>query len=117
MEKKEVFRSDQEDYVDVKQLLQNYFRYWYFFVLGLLLCVGGAFCYLYVATPQYRVSSTILLKSDENQTGGGPRGAEPTALTLFNTKQNIDNELEVLNSKSLMQRVFSELSLVGYLSR
>ena len=111
MEKKEIFRSDQEDYVDVKQLLQNYFRYWYFFVLGLLLCVGGAFCYLYVATPQYRVSSTLLLKNDENQTGGGPRGGEPTALTLFNTKQNIDNELEVLNSKSLMQRVFSELSL------
>ncbi len=110
MEKKEVFKGEPVDDVDAIQLLRNYLKYWYLFLIGVILCGGLAFVYLYLATPQYRVSSTILLKNEENQTGGA-RNPDIADLNLFSTKQNIDNELEVLNSKSLMHRVFSELSL------
>jgi capsular exopolysaccharide synthesis family protein len=111
MAKKEVFNNESidADDVDVKQLLSKYFRYWYLFVLSLILCMAGAVAYLYLATPQYRVISSILLKNEENQTNS--RGSEMGEINLFSTKQSIDNELEVLSSKSLMQRVFSELSL------
>ncbi len=109
MAKKEDFRGDPSDDVDVKQLLRNYFRYWYLFVLCLVLSLAAAYCHLYLATPQYRVVSTILLKNEENQNNS--RNSEVGELNIFSTKQSIDNELEVLNSKSLMQRVFSELSL------
>jgi capsular exopolysaccharide synthesis family protein len=109
MEKKDALTGEAGDYVDVKQLLLTYLRYWYLFVIGLAICIGLAYFYLMTTTPQYRVSSTILLKNEENQTG--LRTQEPGELNLFSTKQNIDNELEVLNSKSLMHRVFSELSL------
>ncbi len=111
MAKKEVFNSEPLDVeeVDVKQLLSRYFRYWYVFILSLIVCVAAAAAYLYVATPQYRVVSSILLKNEENQTNS--RGTEVGELSLFSMKQSIDNELEVLSSKSLMHRVFSELSL------
>ena len=109
MEKKPVFKDDPGDYVDVKQLLKAYFQYWYLFVLALAVSLGLAFFYLQIATPQYRIVSTILLKNEESQSSA--RNSEPGELNLFSTKQNIDNELEVLNSKSLMHRVFSELSL------
>jgi tyrosine-protein kinase Etk/Wzc len=110
MEKTEVFKADPGDDVDALQLIRNYLKYWYLFLISVILCGGLAFVYLYLATPQYRVFSTILLKNDENATGG-PRGEDIAALNPFTTKQNIDNELEVLNSKSLMHRVFTELSL------
>ena len=93
MEKKPVFKDDPGDYVDVKQLLKAYFQYWYLFVIALAVALGLAFFYLRIATPQYRIASTILLKNEESQTN--TRGHEPGELNLFSTKQNIDNELEV----------------------
>jgi capsular exopolysaccharide synthesis family protein len=109
MDKREIIKAEAGDYVDTLQVVKGYLRYWYLFLLGLILFVSLAVAYLYFAPPKYRVVSTILLKNEESQTGLRP--TEPGDLNLFNTKQNIDNELEVLNSKSLMHRVFSELSL------
>lgn len=110
MDKKEVFKEEPGDEVDAIQLIKGYLKYWYLFFISVIICGALAFAYLYTATPKYRVSSTILLKNEESQ-NAGPRNADISDLNLFSTKQNIDNELEVLNSKSLMQRVFKELSL------
>ncbi|HEX6892992.1 MAG TPA: polysaccharide biosynthesis tyrosine autokinase [Chryseolinea sp.] len=110
MSKKETFQADQADYIDVKQVVSKYIRYWYIFLISLIACLILAFLYLYWAVPQYRVVSTLLLKNEEAD-------ASPTSksdlgeINLFSTKQKIDNEIEVLKSNSLMQRVFSELSL------
>ena len=109
MAKKEVFSNPADENVDIKQLLASYFKYWYLFIISFIICIGLAFVYVYLATPQYRVISTILLKNEESQTNS--RSSELGELNLFSTKQSIDNELEVLSSKSLMQRVFQELSL------
>src|SRR5688572_14383788 len=110
MSKKETFQSDQADYVDVKQEVSKYIRYWYIFIISLIACLILAFLYLYWAVPQYRVVSTLLLKNEEadSNTSGTSNLGE---INLFSTKQKIDNEIEVLKSNSLMQRVFSELSL------
>lgn len=105
--------SNQADYIDVKQLLSKYFRYWYLFLISLILFLGGAFCYIYVATPQYQVSSTLLLKNEENLTNSLNRNPALGEINLLSGKQNIDNEIEVFKSNSLMQRVFSELSLTA----
>jgi capsular exopolysaccharide synthesis family protein len=109
MAKKEVFSNPADENVDIKQLLASYFKYWYLFIISFIICIGLAFVYVYMATPQFRVTSTILLKNEESQTNS--KSSELGELNLFSTKQSIDNELEVLSSKSLMQRVFQELSL------
>lgn len=101
----------QADSIDVRQLLIKYLRYWYLFLISLILCVGAAFCYIYVATPQYRISSTMLLKNEENLSTSLNRNPGLGEINLLSAKQNIDNEIEVFQSKSLMNRVFSELSL------
>lgn len=111
MDKKEVFKGEPGDDIDAIQLVRSYLKYWYLFVISVIICGAAAFAYLYLATPKYRVTSTILLKNEETQNGGGVRNSDIGDLNLFSTKQNIDNELEVLNSKSLMHRVFTELSL------
>jgi tyrosine-protein kinase Etk/Wzc len=110
MTQKEMFQSDQTDYIDVKQLLSKYLRYWYIFLISLVASAGLAFLYLYFATPQYRITSTMLVKNEESESNS-TSNSSLGELNLFNTKQKIDNEIEVLKSNSLMQRVFSELSL------
>lgn len=111
MSNKEGFNNEQNDYVDVRQLVSNYTKYWYLFFLSLILCVGLAYVYLYLATPAYRVSSTLLLKNDDSEGNSFSNNNAPGEINIFNTKQKIDNEIEVLRSKSLMQRVFMELGL------
>lgn len=103
--------SNQGDYIDVKQILAKYLRYWYLFLISLVLFLGAAFCYIYVATPQYRITSTMLLKNEESLNNSANRNPNLGEINLLAGKQNIDNEIEVFKSQSLMQRVFSELSL------
>jgi len=111
MTKKDTFQSEQADYVDVKTLVSKYIRHWYIFLISVIACLILAFLYLYWAVPQYRVMSTLLLKNEDSEGGTIQRQGELGEINLFSTKQKIDNEIEVLKSNSLMQRVFSELSL------
>ena len=110
MSEKELFHA-QTDYIDVKQLVSKYFRYWYYFVASIVACVLLAVLYLYWATPRYEVTSTLLLKNAELESNSLSSTSALGEIDLFDTKQVIDNEIEVLKSKSLMRRVFSELSL------
>jgi len=111
MSLKEKLGTEREDDIDLRQVVTKYTRYWYVFVLSLIACIGLAYAYLYLATPQYKISSSILLKNEETDNNSLSTGQTIGELNLFTTKQRIDNEIEVLRANSLMQRVFQELGL------
>jgi tyrosine-protein kinase Etk/Wzc len=115
MREKELFplKSEQPETKDIGEIIGKYLRYWYLFVIGGILGLGAAYFYcLYYTVPQYSISSTILLKVDKNDTDAGALGD----LGVMNSSKNINNEIEVLYSASLMQRVVSELGLTtGFL--
>ncbi|MEJ1236942.1 polysaccharide biosynthesis tyrosine autokinase [Chryseolinea sp. T2] len=101
-----------EENVDLRQIISRYGKYWYVFVLSLVVCVGLAFGYLYQATPQYKISSSILLKNEEADAAALGNGNQSLGeINFFSTKQRIDNEIEVLRANSLMHRVFNDLGL------
>ena len=100
--------SEQANTKDIKQILLQYTRYWYLFLIGALLSLVAASMYLrYYAVPQYNVYSTMLIKDDKS--GQGTDALND--LSTFKSTRNIDNETEVIKSKSLMTRVVSELGL------
>lgn len=104
------FQPQEPEEMDVQAMLYKYLRYWYLFVIGVMLSLGAAFFYLKYTTPEYNIRSKVLIKDDEK----GPDLADASAfgdLDVFNTTKNIDNEIEVLNAISLMERVLTELSL------
>jgi tyrosine-protein kinase Etk/Wzc len=104
-------KSGQPEGKDVKKILLQYVRYWYWFLLCTVLTIGVAFVYLrYYAVPQYRVYSTMLVKDDKNGQGFSNTDAL-SDLSAFKYVRNIENETELLKSKSLMQRVVGELGL------
>ncbi|WP_242920641.1 GumC family protein [Pontibacter liquoris] len=96
--------------VNLKGVLRKYVRYWYLFVAAIAIFVGLAYLYLRYTTPEYLITSSLLIKDET-------RGPELTGNTIdndfdvFKTSKNMNNEIEVLRSKSLMQRVLRELSL------
>lgn len=111
MSERELPRRMQEDYINLRQEISRYTRYWYVFLLSLVVCLGLAFAYMHLATPTYKVSSVILLKNEESENNHSNNGQSLGELSFFAGKQRIDNEIEVLRANSLMQRVFQELGL------
>ncbi|RZK34427.1 MAG: capsular biosynthesis protein, partial [Hymenobacter sp.] len=103
--------SEQPESKDFKRIIHQYTRYWYLFILGAALGLGTAYLYLrYYAVPQYIVSSTMLIKDDKG--GQGLSNADALSdLTSFKSTRSVDNEMEVLRSASIMERVAKELDL------
>jgi tyrosine-protein kinase Etk/Wzc len=103
--------SAQNETKDLKRVFFQYARYWYIFLISAVISLVVAFCYLrYYAVPQYSVYSTLLIKDDKN--GKGLSNADAFGdLEAFKSTKNIDNEIEVIKSKSLMTRVITELGL------
>ena len=102
-----------EEEVNIQELLFRYLIHWPWFVASVLFCVVCAFAYLKIATPVYNVSATVLIK-DEDKGGGATMASELEKMGLggmMNTKSNVDNEVEVLKSKSLALEVVEQLNL------
>ena len=111
--KKNVGIPQPEEEVNIQELLFRYLIHWPWFVVSVLFCVVCAFAYLKTATPVYNVSATVLIK-DEDKGGGATMASELEKMGLggmMNTKSNVDNEVEVLKSKSLALEVVEQLNL------
>lgn len=99
--------------VKIKDVFIKYRRNGGWFILSIILCLLLAFTYLRYATTQYRVNGTILLKSNDKGADMSQVGDMFSDLEIFNTGKNIDDEIEVLKGKTLMQRVLRDLNLTA----
>jgi tyrosine-protein kinase Etk/Wzc len=96
--------------IDFPGIFIKYISYWKWFIVSLIMCLCIAFIYLKFALPDYEAGTAVLLKDD--QKGGGT--AEMNAfkdLGLFTQKNNVDNELEVLKTSTLVELVVRELGI------
>jgi len=95
--------------LSIKDLFFKYVRFLPVFILSLALTLFGAWLYLRYATPIYRSSGTLRIKNDKQQ--GNSDDQKLAQLALNSDIQNIENEIEVLKSKPLMERVVDALNL------
>ncbi len=92
----------------VNQLWNRYASYWPWFVFLMLLAVGAASLYLKYAIPQYESTARLLIK-DEKKGVEDSKGLE--SINLISTKKILENEMEVLHSRSLVKEVVNNLQL------
>lgn len=107
----EQFTTDKSELgsLSLKDLFFKYVRFLPIFLLSLALALFGAWLYLRYATPIYRASGTIEIKNDEQS--GNTTDPRFNQLMLNPGTENIQNEIEVLRSKPLMERVVNSLNL------
>ena len=107
--------EDKEEQIDFKASLFKYIIRWPWFVASVIVCMACAWIYLKQSTPAYNINASILIKDEKK---GGMLGNEFSGLEdlgLLNPSKNIDNEIEILQSKSLIKDVVNELGLyIGY---
>ena len=112
-EKREKRGEQSEEQVNIQEILFRYLIYWPWFVVSVIVCIACAWGYLRLATPVYNTSATVLIKDDKK--GSGPSMSselERMGLDGFvSSSNNVDNEIEVLRSKSLAREVVNHLGL------
>ena len=106
-------QESKEENIDVKELLFKYLIHWPWFVGTVVACLIAAWVYLYMSTPVYTISATGLIKDDKKGGSAGMlSGLESLGLDgMVSSSQNIDNEIEVLHSKTIAKEVVEDLGL------
>lgn len=92
----------------IRQLWFKYFPYWPLFLVFLVLAGTGAWYYLRQTTPLYESVSTILIKDEKK---GEDDSKITESLSQLSTKKIVENEIEVIRSKTLMYNVVKKLHL------
>lgn len=94
----------------VREIISKYVYHWPVFLIATVTCLALAFFYLRYADRIYSVKSTLLIKDDKK---GSSAGADLlNDLDLFGSSKVVENEIEILKSKTLMRKVVERLNLV-----
>ncbi len=112
-EKRENRGEQPEEQVDIQEILFRYLIHWPWFVVSVIICIACAWGYLRLATPVYDITATVLIK-DDKKGGGASMSSELEKMGLdgfVSSSNNVDNEIEVLKSKSLAREVVNNLGL------
>lgn len=90
-----------------QQIISKYIPYWPLYILATLLALVAAYVYLHFATPVFEASATMIVKDER-------RGTNDQILDQINqlsSKKFVENEIEVIQSRALMETVVKKLHL------
>ena len=86
--------------------------HWYWIVLSTIVALGAAFSYLKYTRPVYASNMKILVKDEDSRSRmyrGGQLALE--SMGVISNSNGFDNELEILASSNISQRVIKSLKL------
>lgn len=112
-ERKDRRDDHSEEQINIQEIFFRYLIHWPWFVVSAIVCVALAWGYLRLTTPVYNISATVLIK-DEKKGGGANMSSELEKMGLngfVSSSSNIENEIEVLKSRTLAREVVSSLGL------
>lgn len=101
-------QDKKEEKINIYALIFKYLIYWPWFVASLILFLALGYLYIRKSTPVYQVNASVLIKED-NSRGGFSSPKNPlgslTGMGMISMTNSFDNEVEILNSRTLMKKV------------
>jgi tyrosine-protein kinase Etk/Wzc len=94
---------------DIKKVVTIFRKNYKLFISSLLFALSLAFVINYFSVPVYQISSSILIKEDENQNKSNMNDFLNSS--LFGKNQNFENELWVLKSIPVIEQTVKNLDL------
>lgn len=95
----------------LRNFIDHYLVHWKWFLVGAFISLTVAFIYLRYSTPQFKATATILVKDEK-------KGGMLSELSAFadmgiesGLKNNVDNEIEILKSRTLVENTVKRLNL------
>lgn len=98
----------------IQKVFAKYIPYWPYFVIAIILAFASAWLYLKFATPVYEATATLIIKDEKK---GNEESKITEALNQISSKKIVENEIEVIQSRKLMQDVATQLNLFTPVSK
>ena len=114
LEMESIQENEEKSIFDFATIYTALILNWKWFVLSLIICMGAAHIYLRYATPIYQSAAKLLIKDDEGSRSsfkGGNSIMSATNLGIISNSNGIDNEMEILKSRTLAQQTVYDLKL------
>lgn len=97
--------------IDFRKLYAILVLNWHWFLLSMLLCIGGAVTYLKLTEPVYRVSARVLIKGEDKSGNNSQMLSKMEDFGFLTNSNGIQNEMEILESRVLFRDVVKDLKL------
>jgi capsular exopolysaccharide synthesis family protein len=95
---------------DLKKIAELISRNYKLFIVCVIVALGLASIVNHFLIPVYKISSSVLIKEDKNQSGGSDANNYLNS-SLFRMNQNFQNELWVLKSSPVIEQTVKNLDL------
>jgi tyrosine-protein kinase Etk/Wzc len=107
----EDFKKDKQNQeINIREILIKYAKKWYIFAIAIVVCVILGFIYIKFTPAKYQTYSTILIRTeDSNPMSGFLSGSNMS--DLLAPQKAVDNEIEVIKSKTIIQQMIDELGI------
>src|SRR3954465_204075 len=102
-------RGVQQDGNIISHLMFRYLPYWPLFVVMLILGLAAAYTYIRYKVPVYEANASIMIKDEKK--GASDESKVIESLNLFGVKKIVDNEIEMIRSRTLLKNVVTNLNL------
>jgi capsular exopolysaccharide synthesis family protein len=99
--------AQKEESLFVK-MMNKYLAYWPIFLLFLVFSSGLAYVYILYASPKYEARASLIIKDEKK---GNDDSKLMESLNMINAKKIIENEIEVLQSRPIIDNVVNKLHL------
>lgn len=101
--------------IDYQTLLQKCLKHWRWFAISVLTCLIIALVYIRYTAPIYNISASVLIQQrDQKGSLGGLSGGALgmlSGLGGISLSSSFDNEVEIMQSRTLLKKVVTDLGL------
>jgi len=112
MEGSTIFEAQKEQTINLRDIFRKCLYFWYWFALGLLFAMTGAYLYSRYATPIYETEATLLIKDNKNVGDvGGLQNDILGQLSMLTGNSNVQNEMAILSSRTIVEKSVRDLGL------
>ncbi len=95
---------------DIKKMISRYVGLWYWFAISVAVLGTLAYVYIRYTIPQYNISATIMVSQEQNISESGLSAFKDLGL-LDDTQNKIENEIQIIKSRTLITNVVKDLRL------
>src|SRR5689334_14238400 len=110
--KRKVIKDDDE--FDVKKFLSRFIDHWKLFTISIIFFLLLGFLFIRYSTPLYRVHAQVLVQDDQNNSAAasfmGSTQLQDFS-SLFSIQSNVSNELAIIQTRDLMEKMVREMNL------
>ena len=104
--------SENSSNENVKIIFFKYLIYWKYILLSLALCLSFAVIYLKFTQQSFKTTASLIVKDgSKNEISDQLSAFEGLGLNLGNSSSSVENEIQLLKSRSLVSKVVQVLKL------